>query len=103
METPPVACSLTTPELAARRSELAAVVRARAAEVRPLADGCAFRYEADGAPLAELARLVDLERRCCPFLRFRLTVEPGGGPVWLELTGPAGTREMLEHELGPGG
>jgi hypothetical protein len=26
----------------------------------------------------------------------RLTVEPGDGPVWLELTGPSGTREFLE-------
>ena len=42
---------------------------------------------------------VDLERRCCAFLRFELTVEPGGGPVWLELTGPPGTREFLQAEL----
>jgi hypothetical protein len=103
MDAPPLACSLTAPELAARRVELAAVLRGRAAEVAPLADGYAFRYAADAAPLAELARLVDLERRCCPFLRFRLTVEPGGGPVSLELTGPAGTREMLAAELGLAG
>ncbi len=103
MDALPLACNLTAPELAARLIELGAVLRGRAAEVAPLADGYAFRYAADDAPLAELARLIDLERRCCPFLRFQLTVEPGGGPVSLALTGPNGTREMLEAELGLGG
>ena len=48
-----------------------------------------------------LATFIDLERRCCAFLRFRLTVEPGEGPIWLELTGPPGTREFLAAELVP--
>jgi hypothetical protein len=29
------------------------------------------------------------------FLRFAITVEPDGGPVCLELTGPRGTREFV--------
>jgi len=40
------------------------------------------------------ARL-DSERRCCRFLRFRVTVEPDEGPMLLELTGPEGTRDFL--------
>ncbi len=31
----------------------------------------------------------------CPFLKFSITVEPGDGPVWLEMTGPQGTKEFL--------
>jgi hypothetical protein len=39
---------------------------------------------------------MNTERHCCRFLRFVLTVEPGGGPMWLETTGPEGTVEFLE-------
>ncbi|MBA3355700.1 MAG: hypothetical protein H0U18_07115 [Pyrinomonadaceae bacterium] len=39
--------------------------------------------------------LVELEHQCCPFLKFNITVEPGDGPVWLEMTGPQGTKEFL--------
>jgi hypothetical protein len=41
-----------------------------------------------------IARVMDAERQCCRFLRFQLTVEPDGGPVLLDLTGPPGTREF---------
>jgi hypothetical protein len=99
----PVACLLTAPELRQRRSTMLAAFRAAQLEVRELAEakaeGFAFRVAA-GAQLSALAELIELERQCCPFLRFSLTVEPGDGPIWLTLTGPAGTREFLLHELG---
>jgi len=98
----PIACTLLDAERRERRSLLLDRVFARVQERRPLDDGYALRFVADDAVLAELMQLVRLERRCCAFLRFRLTVEPGGGPVWLELTGPAGTRAFLESALGAG-
>jgi hypothetical protein len=97
----PVACSLTEPELAARRAGVLADVRLAREEARWLPDGVALRFAAEPERLALLATFIELERQCCAFLRFRLTVEPGGGPVWLELTGPPGTREFLESELSP--
>ena len=95
----PVACTLTEPELQARRAGVLADVRRSQQEARWLPDGVALRFAADPEPLGTLATFIALERRCCAFLRFRLTVEPGGGPVWLELTGPPGTREFLAAEL----
>jgi hypothetical protein len=38
---------------------------------------------------------VEAERHCCRFLRFTITVEPDGGPLNLDLTGPQGTREFV--------
>jgi hypothetical protein len=32
-------------------------------------------------------------------LRFDLTIEPDGGPIWLELAGPPRTREFLSAPL----
>lgn len=97
----PVACSLTEPELAVRRAGVLADVRLAREEARWLPDGVQLRFLPERVAL--LATFIELERRCCAFLRFRLTVEPGGGPVWLELTGPPGTLEFLQAELAPPG
>jgi len=69
-------------------------------EIQPLDNGYLFRFKADESTLGDLMRVVRLERQCCRFLRFRLTVEPDGGPVWLELTGPSGTKAFIEAALG---
>jgi hypothetical protein len=95
----PVACILSEPELASRRAGVLAAIRRGQQEARWLPDGVALRFAAEPDRLAILAAFIDLERRCCAFLRFRLTVEPGGGPIWLELTGPPGTRDFLAAEL----
>lgn len=95
----PVACSLTEPELRDREATTLASVRARVREVEERESGYALRFEPEEGLIPEIATLIDLERRCCPFLRFGLTVTPGNGPVWLELTGPEGTRELLRTIL----
>ena len=91
----PIACSLTSAELQERRSTLLQKVRSAVVEVKELDDGYAYSFPSDGEWHRELTSLIDLERQCCPFLRFRITVEANGGPMWLDLTGPEGTKEFL--------
>ncbi|HEY6045732.1 MAG TPA: hypothetical protein VIU65_03960 [Pyrinomonadaceae bacterium] len=91
----PIACSLTSAELQERRQTILKQLRNAVVEVRELKDGYAYSFPAGGERLSELAAMIDLERQCCPFLRFRLTVEANSGPIWLELTGPQGTKEFL--------
>ncbi len=91
----PIACSLTSAELQERRRTVLEKVRRAVVEVRELEDGYAYSFPSEGEWLRELAGLIDLERRCCPFLRFRLIIEMNGGPIWLEMTGPEGTKEFL--------
>jgi hypothetical protein len=98
----PIACTLLEGERQERRAQVLDRVFARVVESRPLDDGYALRFTAGGVVLADLMQLIQLEHECCAFLRFRLTVEPGNGPVWLELTGPAGTKSFLESALGVG-
>ena len=52
-----------------------------------------------GETIALIAQAVDAERHCCRFLRFGITVEPDGGPVFLDLTGPSGTRDFVNALL----
>jgi hypothetical protein len=91
----PIMCTLTSAELAAMRDGLLPGLVARAC-ARELIDG-GFRFEFAPQPdlLKEAAAVIDAEHRCCRFLRFLLLVEPGEGPVWLEVTGPEGTSEFL--------
>ncbi len=99
----PVACTLSQPDLAKRRAGLFADLARRRQEARWLPEGVTLRYGSEQGTLALLGEFIQLENQCCPFLRFQLTVDPGGGPIWLELTGPAGTREFLAHEIGDPG
>lgn len=96
----PVACTLSEPDLAQRRAGLFTDLARRRQEARWLADGITLRYSSEQGTLALLGEFIQLESQCCPFLRFQLTVDPGGGPIWLELTGPPGTRDFLAHEIG---
>ena len=91
----PVACTLSPAALKARRENLFATLVHRADERCELQDGYRLRFAAQGDILSAVARTVDAERQCCRFLRFTVTVEPGDGPISLDLTGPAGTQEFL--------
>jgi hypothetical protein len=62
-------------------------------ERRMLANGFAFRFDVDA--LDAVARFVANERKCCPFVDFEIQVAHNGGPLWLRMTGPDGTREAL--------
>jgi hypothetical protein len=91
----PVACTLGPDALSARREGLLSELCRRAHAHEELADGHRLSFAATDETLALIMKVVALERRCCRFLRFRITVEPDGGPVSVDLTGPSGTREFL--------
>jgi len=65
-----------------------------------LLDGFAFRFDADA--LESVARFVVNERKCCPFVDFEMRIERDDGPLWLRMTGPEGTLEVLASELQAG-
>lgn len=97
----PIACNLDSAQLAARRQALLPGLVARAAAREFLPTGARWRFAPSGEILQAVATTIEAERTCCRFLRFEVTVEPDGGPVWLEVTGPSGTREFLETLLNP--
>ena len=96
----PIACTLTPDALRARREGLLSDLLRRAEGREDLPEGLRLRFAPTSETLATIARAVEAERHCCRFLRFGITVEPDGGPVLLELTGPVGTREFISEVLG---
>ncbi len=90
-----VACNLPPEELRHRREELLPGLLKRAEQVMDLENGLRFHFAACAGLLRELASIIEQEQVCCSFLRFQISIEPGAGAITLEVTGPAGTREML--------
>lgn len=91
---PPLACLLDAAAQRARADSLWAVL-GRASTVEQVENGLRFSFSPEQAGVAELARIMELERDCCRFFRFTLIIEPDNGPLRLELSGPEGTREFL--------
>ena len=91
----PIACTLSPEALRTRRDGVLADLLRRAEHHELMDEGLRVRFSPEGDTLGVIARAVDAERQCCRFLRFAITVEPDGGAISLELSGPAGTREFI--------
>src|SRR5262245_35462256 len=96
----PVVCTLGPETLKIRRENLLADLLQRVESHEPLPDGYRLHFAVSSEVLTLITRTIDAERQCCRFLRFELTVEPDGGPVVLNLTGPPGTRGFVEAIFG---
>lgn len=96
---PKYSCRLTPDQLQQQRHELIPGLLQRADKVSDLtegADGLRLHFAPRPGLLPELARIIEREQECCSFLSFHLATEPSGGGVTFDITGPAGTREMLK-------
>jgi len=96
----PLACSLGTPDLEARKQEIRTQLLPAVQETRDLDDGIALRFPSEPERLTKLAEFVAVERDCCSFLRLEIVAEPAAGPIWLFIRGPGGAKEFLAAELG---
>lgn len=94
----PIACSLDPAALRARREGLLPGIAGQARRIELIDGGVRLQF-ADAALLTAIASMIDAERQCCRFLAFALTVTPAGGPMSLDITGPAGTQEFLTDLL----
>jgi amino-acid N-acetyltransferase len=95
----PVACTLLPNDLNARTAELLPGLVAMSTARVATEAGYHLVFEASANMLSRIAAVIDAERQCCQFLRFQLIVEPGYGPVRLEISGPPGTKEFLDQLL----
>lgn len=68
-------------------------------ELRELKDGYAFRFKCDAQLILGVAEFIVYERLCCPFFDFELSVENGGGSLWLRLRGQENIKEFIRSEF----
>ena len=50
-------------------------------------------------PVVDIAEWIALERKCCPFFRFRLDVKGKDDIVDLSLQGSEGVKKFIEMEI----
>jgi hypothetical protein len=101
MPNTPLACNLfgLTEQQRKRQQELREQLFEDGREVRELPDGYAIGLPATTTTILAAAEFVTLERLCCPFFRFELSVGGNAEPLWLRLTGEEGVKEFLKSEL----
>lgn len=94
---PPIACTLEASSMPERLGEWQAILdRVRA---RSTTDAGALRLELDAdVDVAELARLVAAEQRCCAFFSFAITVDGRG--IALEVTAPDDATDVVAALFG---
>lgn len=97
---PPIACTLDDAEMGERRRIILDAFRSAALDVTSLPLGYAYHFAPTSAVLAQIASLVDLERRCCPFLTFKIVVAADNQEICLEVTGPLEARPVIADFFG---
>lgn len=90
--------ALSPTERAAHQERITQLFGSLVQETRELGDGFVYCFDGEHYPL--LAAFITDERKCCPFLTFRLEIAPEHGPVWLQLTAPGDVKPFLVEELG---
>ena len=92
----PIACQLDAIPATdrPRYNELRRMLAAAAVGKCELPDGIEVQISTERMALAQLAEWISFERKCCPFLDFRIDVAPESGPVWVSLTGRPASRNF---------
>jgi hypothetical protein len=98
---PPIACNMKA-LTSEQRNELGRdgehVISAITSS-RELPDGYAFRIDPAKASLVDVARWLDLWRRCCPFYEFRIDFHAADASVWLAVEGRQGVKEYIPMDV----
>jgi hypothetical protein len=102
-ETPVIACNpkAISAEQKPRYAALTKRLRTAARGMQDLPDGYAIRLDSQAITLPEAAEWISMERLCCPFLKFELSTSGNQSEWTLKLTGPAGSKAILEAAFAP--
>lgn len=95
MSQPPIACTLTAHDLACGAADLLPGLAESAESVQLVPNGIRFAFAPKEGIVRNVAGVIERERLCCQFLRFRLEVSASVGSITLEIDGPSGTSEFL--------
>nr|WP_321232769.1 hypothetical protein [uncultured Psychroserpens sp.] len=99
-ESSELSCKLTTPELQRRKETLLKKLREQILIKKELENGYAYKFEGTDSILDQLSEFIKTERACCDFFIFGLSISGDKSEIWLELTGPKGSKDFIDTEFG---
>ncbi len=97
----PIVCTLNDAEFREREQVVLRKIEDLVLTAEETGSGFIFCFPPDDASFAALNEFIVLERRCCPFLDFKMTVPRGEGDILLELSGPDGAKEFIAANFNP--
>jgi hypothetical protein len=86
---------LSPNEARARVEDLLPGLLDLASERRELSTGYRYLFENEPGLVSRIATVVEQERQCCRSLRFQITLQPNGGPIAVDVSGPEASRAFL--------
>ena len=90
-----------TPDVAREcREQLLTLLLDNIKQVSETEEGYVLNFGRLEDELQSILQFLEVERKCNPFLRLRLTLESNDGPVKLRISGPSGTKDFLVKEFG---
>jgi hypothetical protein len=95
----PIACQLTPEQIVGMRDGLLPGLLAGASAQEDIVGGYRWKFSPRADLVKDIGSVIEAEHQCCPFLHFTLVVEPGDGPIWLQVSGPDGTKDFLSSLL----
>ena len=98
---PPIVCDLRALSLEqrTREHELLLEFRGMFREALETDQGFSIAVPADPRLLSRLGEFLALERLCCPFLTFNLSIPADRGAIRLQIQGPPGAKAFLRSEF----
>ena len=94
----PFACKLTASELKVRKATVVAELTSLVLERTELDNGMIYEFTGSDAVLDKLNDFIKIERVCCDFFTFHLTIHDD--KVLLNIIGPEGAKAFLKTEIG---
>jgi len=82
-----------------RKTTVLALLQKNVLEKKEFVDGYAFKFHGGDAMIDTLTSFIKTEKECCDFFTFNLEVRGNENYVWLQLTGPEGTKDFIKTEL----
>jgi hypothetical protein len=93
----PIACNLNalTPPQRKELHEFSERLVRAVSGTRELSDGYGFQLNGGSVTVLDLAKGIDVWRKCCPFYEFQIELRGEDGALWLTLRGPKGVKEYF--------
>ena len=92
-------CTLTSTELAERKALLQKLIVPEISGVEELSNGYRLNFPAEDDVTENVVRFMLLEKQCCAFFAFELSISAFNGGIALAITGNRLTKQFIGHQL----
>ena len=95
----PIMCTLSEAALQRRKTDLQQSLFAGVLASQPTENGYRLDFPAADDWLGKITKFIQVERECCSFLTFELTIPAQQNSMSLHICGTEGVKAFIEKEL----